>query len=260
MSIQSDLQIFYDAQAEKYYHTRNKHRADVDIFLNEIIASEKKTIYILEFGCGSGRLLAHLIPLKNITINYIGVDISKNLLNFAKKQIRGKTSPKHIKATFVCDDIAHYLKWLKQESFDFVIGIASFQHIPTNKERFFVIKNVYRILKYEGKLLMTNRSFSRWFLKKYQKDFLHSLRWYVLSFGKKQWNDLMVPWKNGKTIDKRFYHIYTLAELKKIVSLSGFVIEKIWYLNKWHITKSRKESQNSLIIAKKTIFDHDNIL
>lgn len=36
----------------------------------------------------------------------------------------------------------------------------------------------------------------------------------------------MIPRKNGKTIDKRFYHIYTLAELKTIVSLSGFVIEE----------------------------------
>lgn len=254
MSIQSELQTFYDAQAEKYYHTRNKHRADADIFLNEIMASGKKTIYILEFGCGSGRLLAHLAQLKGVKINYTWVDISKNLLNFAKKQLRGNTAPKNITATFVCDDIVHYLKWLKQESFDFVIGIASFQHIPTIKERFFVIKNAYRILKYEGKLLMSNRSFSLWFLKKYQKDFLHSLRRYVLSFGKNQRNDLMVPRKNGKTIDKRFYHIYTLTELKKIVSLSGFIIEKLCYLNKWTTIYSRKESQNSLIIAKKSIF------
>lgn len=60
MTIQSDLREFYDAQAEKYYQTRNKHRADADIFLDAIKTSDKKTIKILEFGCGSGRLLAHL--------------------------------------------------------------------------------------------------------------------------------------------------------------------------------------------------------
>ena len=260
MNIKDKLREFYDAQAEKYYHTRNKHRTDADIFLNEIISSKKKTIHILEFGCGSGRLLAHLMQLKDIKIHYTWVDISKLLLSFAKKQISGKASAKHITATFVCDDIAHYLKWLKQESFDFVIGIASFQHIPTIKERFFVIKNVYRILKYEGKLIMSNRSFSLWFLKKYQKDFLHSLRKYSISFGKSQRNDLMIPRKNGKTIDKRFYHIYTLAELKKIVSLSGFIVEKMWYLSKWTLVNSRRESQNSLIIGKKSIFTHDNNL
>lgn len=257
MDVKDSLRRFYDAQAEKYFHTRNKHRADVNIFLDQIKNSEKKTINILEFGCGSGRLLAHLLELKGIKINYTWVDISKNLLSFAKKQISKKSAPKNITATFICDDIVHYLKWLKQESFDFVIGIASFQHIPTNKERSYVIKSIYRILKYDGKLLMTNRSFSLWFLKKYQKDFLHSLRKYLISLGKYQWNDLMIPRKNNKTIDKRFYHIYTLAELKKFISLSGFITEKIWYLNKWIIITSRKQSQNSLVIAKKSVFKHD---
>ncbi|MEI6672059.1 MAG: class I SAM-dependent methyltransferase [bacterium] len=60
MDVKEGLRKFYDAQAEKYYQTRNKHRADADIFLDEIKHSKKKTIHILEFGCGSGRLLAHL--------------------------------------------------------------------------------------------------------------------------------------------------------------------------------------------------------
>lgn len=110
MSIQSELSTFYDAHAEKYYQTRNKHRADVDIFINEIKASGKKSISILEFGCGSGRLLAYLKELKGIKITYTGVDISKNLLSFAKKEVSGKAAAKHITATFVCDDIVHYVK------------------------------------------------------------------------------------------------------------------------------------------------------
>jgi ubiquinone/menaquinone biosynthesis C-methylase UbiE len=254
MDIKKSLASFYDAHAEKYHHTRNKHRADAEVFLNEIKNSGKKTVNILEFGCGSGRLLAHLAQLKGMKINYTGVDISKNLLSFAKKIVNGKSAPKHIVAKFYCDDIAHYLKWLKQESFDFVIGIASFQHIPTKKERFFVLKNIYRILKYEGKLLMTNRSFSVWFLKKYKQDFLKSLWKYIITLGKHQRNDLMVPWQNGKIIAKRYYHIYTLTELKKLVSLSGFTTEKIGYLEKWKIISSRKESQNSLVIAEKSVF------
>lgn len=254
MDIKASLASFYNAQAEKYYHTRNKHRADANIFLDIIKSSEKKTINILEFGCGSGRLLVHLTQLKGIKINYIGVDISKNLLSFAKKQVTGKSASKNITTTFVCDDIVHYLKWLKQESFDFVIGVASFQHIPTVKERFFVMKNIYRILKYDGKLIMSNRSFSRWFLRKFKKDLLYAIWKYISSLGKHERNSIMVPRKNGKTIDKRFYHIYTLAELKKLGSLSGFIIEKLSYLTKWTTTPSRKESQNSLIIAKKSIF------
>lgn len=260
MSIQSELQEFYDAQAEKYYHTRNKHRADATIFLDEIKKSKKKTIHILEFGCGSGRLLASLLDLSGVKINYVWVDISKNLLRFAKKQISSKTKSKHINAEFVCDDILHYIQWSKQESFDFVIWVASFQHIPTTKERFFLIKNAYRILKYDGTLIMTNRSFSRRFLKKYKKDLVHSLWKYLSSFGKHQRNNLMIPWENKGKLSKRFYHIYTLAELKKLVAMSGFIISKIWYLKKWNIIDSWKDSQNSLLIAKKSIFEEQHSL
>lgn len=254
MSIQSELQKFYDAEAEKYYQTRNKHRADADIFLDEIKNCGKKTVNILEFWCGSGRLLVHLAQLTWVNIKYTGVDISKNLLNFAKKQISGASVSKHIKATFIHDDIIHTIAWYKQESFDFVLGAASFQHIPTEKQRFYLIKNIYRILKYDGKLIMTNRSFSRRFLKKYQYEILRALRNYVTSLGKYQRNNIMIPRKNGKTVAKRFYHIYTTKEIEKILVLSGFLIKKNNYLKKWKVVLSRKQSENSCIVGQKTVF------
>lgn len=260
MTIQSDLKEFYDAQAEKYYHTRNKHRADADIFLDEIKKSKKQTISILEFGCGSGRLLGALLELSDIDINYVWVDISKNLLAFAKKHIASKSKAQHITAKFVCKDILEYISWCKQESFDFVIWVASFQHIPTTKERFFLIKNIYRILTYNGTLMMTNRSFSQRFLKKYKKEFIYSLWKHFSSLGKHQRNNLMIPWKNKDKLSKRFYHIYTLRELKRLITMSGFVITHISYLKKWNIMNSRKDSQNSLLIAKKTIFETDTSL
>lgn len=81
-----------------------------------------------------------------------------------------------------------------------------------------------------------------------------SSRKYISTFGKRKRNDLMIPRKNGKSISKRFYHIYTLAELKKLVSLSGFIIESVGYLNKGKKITSWKDSQNSLVVAKKTVF------
>lgn len=71
MDIKASLASFYDKEAEKYYQTRKKHRADADMILDEIKTTDKKTIKILEFGCGSGRLLAHLKTLKGIHIHYI---------------------------------------------------------------------------------------------------------------------------------------------------------------------------------------------
>jgi len=256
MDIKTSLASFYDKEAEKYYQTRSKHWADADIFLDQLQKSGKKTIKLLEFGCGSGRLLAHLKELQWIHIQYIWVDISQELLKFAKKQISGKWAPKHISTEFICDDIIHYIRSCTQESFDFVIGVASFQHIPNDKERFFLIKNIYRILKYDGILIMTNRSFSRRFLKKYTRELFRSLWRYISSFGKKRHrNDLMLPRKDKENIrHQRFYHIYTIWELKKLVTMSGFTLETLGYLKKWKIISRWKDSQNSLVIAKKSIF------
>ncbi|MEI7558438.1 MAG: hypothetical protein WCJ45_06690 [bacterium] len=82
-------------------------------------------------------------------------------------------------------------------------------------------------MRYDGEIIMTNRSFSHRFLRSYQKEILLSLRRYLISLGKHQWNDIMIPRIHGTTTAKRFYHIFTLAELKKLVSLSGFVIQEL---------------------------------
>lgn len=251
MTIQTDLQAFYNAHATKYFHTRSKHRADASLFLDQLVASGKKSLKILEFWCGSGRLLAHLASLSWITISYTWVDLSEKLLSFAKKSIRWAT---HIKATFVCDDIVNYLPSLSQESFDAVIGVASFQHISTHKQRFFVLKHIYRILRYDGLLMMTNWSFSDRFLKKYRKEFLHALWRYVRSFGQYQRNDIMVPRTDKHTRAHRFYHIYTLRELSHLVIQSWFVIDTLSYLKKWTLISHRKDSENSVVIAHKSIF------
>jgi ubiquinone/menaquinone biosynthesis C-methylase UbiE len=107
MSIQEDLALFYDDQATKYAQTREKYRSEADLFLDEIQSNPNKTLRILEFGCGSGRLLAQLESIKNKKIHYVGVDLSKKLLSIAKKQV--KPTNKTLSCTFICDDILHYI-------------------------------------------------------------------------------------------------------------------------------------------------------
>lgn len=236
MSIQEDLKNFYNAEASKYASTRKKHREDADIILDEIKNCGKKTISILEFGCGSGRLLEHLQTLKGVKIDYTGVDLSSKLLNIAKK------NKKNWK--FMCDDIVNYIKTCKQESFDFVIGIASFQHIPTQRERLILIKNIYRVLRYQGKLIMTNRALSQRFFKTYKTQILKSLLRYLITLGRHNFRDIMVPRKTDKKIYYRFYHLFSLPELKRIADIGGFTIQKLEY----------KNEQNSLLIAQKNVF------
>lgn len=127
--------------------------------------------------------------------------------------------------------------------------------MPKKKDRYYLLKNSYRVLNYEGKLMMSNRSFSRWFLKKYQSALLHSLWKSILHRGIHQWNDLQLPWKTqGKTFF-RFYHIYTKKELNRLVRLSGFVLLQSEYLDRQGmITPDWKISKSTFIIGQKSIF------
>ncbi len=255
-TITDDLRQFYDAEAVKYTNTRKKVWSDASLILNEIKKSEKKTLSVLEFGCGGWRLLEQLWTLEWYKINYTGIDISKNLLNLAKKEAARKNLKAKISATFVCDDILHAVKQYKQESFDFVIGIASFQHITSLSERFFLMKSIYRILKYEWVLLMTNWSFSMWLCKKFWKEIVQSCLLACVPFKKRNRNDIMIPWKNGSTTFQRFYHIYTLAELKKLIAMSGFIIQEVNFINKKGVRiASRKDANNTFVVARKNVFE-----
>jgi len=251
MNIKSDLKLFYNSQAEKYSNTRKKYRPDSDIIIEEIRKYWKKTISILEFGCGSWRLIAYLQWIKWIKIKYTGIDTSDKLLNFAEKEIKkNKTDYKLIN-----DDIVNYVKEFGQETFDFIIGTSSFQHIPTAKERFFLMKNFYRILKYNWKVIIINRSFSRWFIRKYINELSKWVIRFLISFWKKDRKDLFIPRKANDKVYPRFYHIYTIPELENLSSVSWLVVDKLWYLDQqWKIINKRQNAKSSILIWGKSIF------
>lgn len=243
-----DIKNFYNKVAEKYYLSRQKHWSDWKVILEELKKTKKKNISILEFWCGWWRLITYLNEnLKWINIKYIWVDISKNLLTFAKKD-----NPKD---KFICDDISKFIVSTKQESFDYIIWIASFQHIDNEKERKFLMKNFYRSLTYGWKLIMLNWSFSNRFIKKYFKPILKALRKSIYSIWYYNLRDLYIPWGNNKKIYNRFYHIFSPKELNQLWRESWFDVNILTYLDKvWQKTDNRKHSKNSLFVWEKKVF------
>jgi ubiquinone/menaquinone biosynthesis C-methylase UbiE len=176
----------------------------------------------------------------------VGIDLSDELLSYA-----GKENPN---LTFFQWDITKLVKNFEQESFDLIVWTSSFQHIPTKKERSFLMKNFYRLLDYDGMLLMTNRSLSKWFTRKNWKIVLKAriLSW--LKFDKWIARDLLVPrtdsdWK----VYCRFYHFFSLKELENLATFSCLTIKTNTYLNdNWEFTDNEKISRSSLFVATKT--------
>lgn len=247
MKKKQDIKEFYNKNANKFAQTRNKFWPEFEYIKQEVskIIWKNWKIKILELGCGSWRLYTYLIEnFPQEKIDYVGIDISENLIDIAKKTWW----------YFEVDDMLSFLEKQEQQSFDFVVAIASFQHIFLYKERLLIMKNIYRILQYEWKVMMFNWSFSHWFFKKYTIQIFKAFMIWILSLFTKPINDIFIPWKQERNTYYRYYHIFFLFELKKLLKLSSFIVQELCYISKnWEKTLSRKQARNTMFIWKKWI-------
>ena len=245
--IKQDLQSFYNSEAKKYAETRKKFWHEEKTILGAItpLFGNNDKVRVLEFGCGSGRfatLLNQNFPGK---FDYVGIDLSDELLSYA-----GKENPN---LTFFQWDITKLVKNFEQESFDLIVWTSSFQHIPTKKECSFLMKNFYRLLNYDGMLLMTNWSLSDWFVKKNWKAVMKSRLKSRLKL-KNNTRDLMVPRTDNEwKIYERFYHFFSLKELENLTRFSWLTLKINTFLD-WNgdFTDNEKISRSSFFVATKT--------
>lgn len=173
---------------------------EIDYFMSHI----KDGQTILDLGCGNGRLLNYL---KNKEINYTGLDNSQELINNAKQLY-----PKFCEKFFVADMFALPFE---DESFDVIFCLASFHHLPSKTLRLQALSEMKRVLKKDGKVLMTN-----WYV--WQKLFWQN---FFTNFTlKNKWNDFFIPWKSTLKVINRYYHGFTGAELIDLFKMSGFKI------------------------------------
>jgi len=295
-NIQESVKNFYNAQAQKFSWTRKKNWSEFFYIKEQVEKYLKisEKIKILELWCWDGRLYRYLIEyFPQERIEYVWVDISEWLIQIAKTELqkednchtefssasqRSKEIPdqvlddkkislewkinklentqKNHQVKFVVSDMLSFLEKQEQQNFDMVIAVASFQHISTKWERLLIMKNIYRILNYDGVVLMFNWSFSKWFFKKYTKNIIKSLLIWILSLWTKAINDIYIPWKNNnsKKVFYRYYHIFFLYELRYLFKKSWFIIQEDCYINKkWEKSISRIDSRNSIFLWKKNV-------
>ncbi len=157
-------------------------------------AKNKKGL-ILDLGCGNCR---QSIPFLENNCKCIGIDFSSSMIKQAKKYL----DKRDFKMNFVLAN-AYELPF-KKNSFDYSIYIRTLSHLPTKKMRVKSLKEVKRVCR-------KNVLFSVW--KGETKD-KYSI-----------WN------YHGKKL-KRFYHLYTMEELKSDLKSAKIKPKKISYDSK----------------------------
>ncbi|MBU1165148.1 class I SAM-dependent methyltransferase [Patescibacteria group bacterium] len=200
----------------------NKVKADYTAIarVRQKIWSEEKSLIkyiknndtVLDLGCGQGRI----VPLlKNKKINYVGLDNCTSLIKNAQGLY-----PNY---KFINQDITKLD--LPKKSFDKILVIAILHHIPSKSLRLKILKNIKKLLKEGGMLLMTN-----WNLDDYQ----HKQKATELEKG-----DYYIPWRIKKEKVMRYYHNFGKKELDDLIKEAGLTI-----------VKSQKNKRNLVIIAK----------
>ena len=183
----------------------NKTRYKIWRCVLQFITGLESNTRMLEVGCGNGKNL-----LYRNDIDSYGIDISEEQVEICRAK-----GLKVEKANMT------RLPYGSNE-FDNIICIATYHHLDNPNDRRTALLEMYRILKPNGKILLTV-----WAMEQE----LSSKRKFVSS-------DEMVSWElNGSTY-YRYYHIYRRGELEEEIRefCSEFKIESVNYeLGNWSV-------------------------
>lgn len=231
----------YDKIAEEFSRTRAVVWTDILPLAKYAEPGDK----ILDLGCGNGRLL-ELFQDKNI--EYIGADNSEKLIVIARE--KANNINQKVRTNFI---VADALKLpFPDNYFDKIYSIAVFHHIPSEEYRLEFLREVKRVLKQDGLLILT--VWNLWSWKNFPK-LLFPSRWNnprlvvkytllkILGRSKLDFKDAFVPW--GKTC-QRYIHQFTQRGLKNLVSRASFAVQEIGVL-----PRPEMKDSNIYLVAKK---------
>ena len=187
------LKETYDLISKDFDKTRIMIWKCVQNFINNI--SDKKSI-ILDAGCGNGK---NMVYMKNKGFEFVkGCDFSDNFVKLCITKNLDVIQANLLDVPFESD------------TFDNIISIAVIHHLSTEGNRIKAIRELLRVIKKKGRILITVSSFEFPFYKK-----MESLT-----------QDLMIPWKNpkGDILGHRYYYLFKKYELERLCCLAGGVV------------------------------------
>ncbi len=182
----------YNQISTNFSASRNYIWPDLKPFLEDV--PEKASV--LDLGCGNGRLLLGLPP----KIDYLGIDQSDSLLEKAKEL--------HPGYKFLEGDITDKSIWEKLPHYDYIFCVAIIHHLPSYHQHLFLLKQIEKHLKPNGKVLVTAWNLWQPKLLKHHLD----LKTKLINH-----HHLYIPFQGVP----RFHFAHTLPYLKNLIKKTG---------------------------------------
>lgn len=145
-----EVKEYYDKAAETEWNRLNNPYSAVEFNSTLYLINKyfSETGSILDAGSGPGRYSLELLK-KGYKVSLL--DISKNELNIAERKI----SESGLKAENYYCISALELESFKDESYDGILVMGPLYHLHNEEDRLKVLREVYRILKKDGRALIS---------------------------------------------------------------------------------------------------------
>jgi len=204
----------------------------------------------LDLCCGTGR---HSIILRKRGWNMIGLDLSKNLLAIAKRNMKNE----RVEFPLVRADMRHFP--FRKQIFDAVICMfTSFGYLPSESEDMKSFKEVRRTLRKDGKFLLDVANKNHVIKVFKEKEWAEFEPFYMLEKRSlnlqtsrllSQWTIIRKDTKEVKALQHNV-RLYTLQTLKQMLSETGLKVKEVY--GGYDKKEFSPESSRMIILAAKT--------
>lgn len=186
----------FDEIAESWYRFRHYSRFTREL---EELAVRWHEGSLLNVGSAHG---PDFLPFRE-NFKLCGLDFSMEMIRLGK---RYASKFKFDVSLLVADALSLPFR---DDSFDWVIAVATYHHIRGNEERLKAFQELRRVLKPGGEAFVTvwNRWQPRFWLKGREVD---------------------VPWKQRGKILHRYYYLFSHGELRTVLTQAGFEVLKLF--------------------------------
>ncbi len=197
-----DMSQRYDTVSSSFSSSRKTSWNELNFLFDDFL---KKGDKVLDIGCGNGRSYEKIAPIAD----YIGIDNSKELIKIAKKSYSDGDFR-------VADALSPPFN---NEEFDKIYSTALFHHIPSEELRMEFLREINRLLKPGGIMVLT--VWDIWEKTARKKIVIKQSIKSLLGMSEIDVGDVLLQWQG---FDDFYFHCFSIGGLVKRCKKSGFEV------------------------------------